>query len=112
MTKEGEGWEWYHSNQYDFVNNRQCFLGTLKGLLSCLESQKSGLSIKGQLLRQQVAYGYMGFGAMDILGVHPQNVRFQNVRFQNIQFQNVIFTKRQVYKTSGLQNVKFQNIRF
>ncbi len=42
--------------------------------------------------------------------VHPQNVRFQNVRFQNVRFQNVgnvRFTKRQVYKTSGLQNVRF-----
>ncbi len=42
--------------------------------------------------------------------VHPQNVRFQNVRFQNVRFQNVWnvrFTKRQVYKTSGLQNVRF-----
>ncbi len=37
--------------------------------------------------------------------VHPQNVRFQNVRFQNVW--NVRFTKRQVYKTSGLQNVGF-----
>ena len=43
-------------------------------------------------------------------GVHPQNVRLQNVRFQNVRFQNVWnvrFTKRQVYKTSGLQNVRF-----
>jgi len=47
--------------------------------------------------------------------VHPQNVRFQNVRFQNVRFQNVRFqnvwnvrfTKRQVYKMSGLQNVRF-----
>ncbi len=42
--------------------------------------------------------------------VHPQNVRFQNVRFQNVRFQNVWnvrLTKRQVYKTSGLQNVRF-----
>ncbi len=42
--------------------------------------------------------------------VHPQNVGFQNVRFQNVRFQNVWnvrFTKRQVYKTSGLQNVWF-----
>jgi hypothetical protein len=47
--------------------------------------------------------------------VHLQNVRFQNVRFQNVRFQNawfqnvwnVRFTKRQVYKTSGLQNVRF-----
>ena len=41
--------------------------------------------------------------------VHPQNVRFQNVRFQNVRFQNVRnvrFTKRQVYKMSGLQNVR------
>ncbi len=41
--------------------------------------------------------------------VHPQNVRFQNVRFLNVRFQNawnVRFTKRQVYKTSGLQNVR------
>ncbi len=37
--------------------------------------------------------------------VHPQNVRFQNLRFQNVR--NVRFTKRQVYKTSGLQNVRF-----
>ncbi len=37
--------------------------------------------------------------------VHPQNVRFQNVRFQNVW--NVRFTKRQVYKMSGLQNVLF-----
>ncbi len=37
--------------------------------------------------------------------VHPQNVRFQNVRFQNVW--NVRFTKRQVYKISGLQNVRF-----
>ncbi len=36
----------------------------------------------------------------DVLWVHPQNVRFQNVW-------NVRFTKRQVYKTSGLQNVSF-----
>ncbi len=45
----------------------------------------------------------------DIL-VHPQNVRFQNVRFHNVRFQNVLnvrFTKRQLYKTSGLQNVRF-----
>jgi hypothetical protein len=42
--------------------------------------------------------------------VHPQNGRFQNVRFQNVWFQNVgnvRFTKRQLYKTSGLQNVRF-----
>jgi len=42
-------------------------------------------------------------------GVHPQNVRLQNVRFQNVRFQNVWnvrFTKRQVYKTSGLLNVR------
>ncbi len=42
--------------------------------------------------------------------VHAQNVRFQNVRFQNVWFQNVWnvrLTKRQVYKTSGLQNVRF-----
>ncbi len=42
--------------------------------------------------------------------VHPQNVRLQNIRFQNSRFQNfwnVRFTKRQVYKTSGLQNVRF-----
>ncbi len=42
--------------------------------------------------------------------VHPQNVRFQNVRFQNVRFQNVWnvrVTKRQLYKTSGLQNVRF-----
>ncbi len=46
--------------------------------------------------------------------VHPQNVRFQNVRFKNVRFQNVWFqnvwnvrfTKRQVYKMSGLQNVR------
>ncbi len=41
--------------------------------------------------------------------VHPQNVRFQNVRFQNVRFPNVWnvrFTKRQVYKMSGLQNVR------
>jgi hypothetical protein len=38
-------------------------------------------------------------------GVHPQNVRFQNVWFQNVW--NVRFTKRQVYKMSGLQNVRF-----
>ncbi len=37
--------------------------------------------------------------------VHPQNVRFQNVWFQNVR--NVRFTKRQVYKMSGLQNVRF-----
>ncbi len=45
-----------------------------------------------------------------VLGVHPQNVRFQNVRFQNVRLQNVWnvrFTKRQIYKTSGLQNVRF-----
>ncbi len=36
--------------------------------------------------------------------VHPQNVRFQNVRIQNDW--NVRFTKRQVYKMSGLQNVR------
>jgi hypothetical protein len=33
-----------------------------------------------------------------------QNVRFQNVRFQNVW--NVRFTKRQLYKMSGLQNVR------
>ncbi len=33
--------------------------------------------------------------------VHPQNVRFQYVRFQIVRF-----TKRQVYKMSGLQNVR------
>ncbi len=41
--------------------------------------------------------------------VHPQKVRFQNVRFQNVRFQNVWnvrFTKRQVYKMSGLKNVR------
>ncbi len=52
---------------------------------------------------------FLGFCA-DVFRVHPQNVRFQNVRFQNVRFQNVWnvrFTKRQVYKTSGLQNVRF-----
>ncbi len=47
---------------------------------------------------------------INVLLVHPQNVRFQNVRFQKVRFQNVWhgrFTKRQVYKTSGLQNVRF-----
>ncbi len=42
--------------------------------------------------------------------VHPQNVSLQNVRFQNVRFQNiwnVRFTKRQLYKTSGLQNIRF-----
>ncbi len=117
--KRGGGREWYHSNHhYDFANNRRCFLGTLKGLLSCFESQKSGLSIKGQLLRRQVASGYMGFGAMDILKVHGQNVRFQNVRFQNAGFktssfkmsdlQNVRFTKRQIYKTSNFKTSGFK----
>ncbi len=46
--------------------------------------------------------------------VHPQNVRFQNVRFQTVRFQNVWnvrLTKRQVYKTSGLQNVRFTKPR-
>ncbi len=40
----------------------------------------------------------------------PSNVRFQNIRFQNVRVQNVRnvrFTKRQVYKTSGLQNARF-----
>ncbi len=41
---------------------------------------------------------------LNIFKVHPQNVRFQNLRFQNVR--NVRFTKRQVYKTSGLQNVR------
>ncbi len=30
----------YHSNLYDFAYNRQCLLGTLKGILSCFKSQK------------------------------------------------------------------------
>jgi hypothetical protein len=52
--------------------------------------------------------------------VHPQNFRFQNVRYQNVQFktsetsglQTIRFTKRQIYKTSGLQNVRLQNVKF
>ncbi len=40
-----------------------------------------------------------------VMMVHPQYVRFQNVRFQNVW--NVRFTKRQVYKMSGIQNVRF-----
>jgi hypothetical protein len=41
MTKEG-GREWYHHlNRYDFAYDRRCFLGTLKGILSCFKSQKT-----------------------------------------------------------------------
>jgi len=50
---------------------------------------------------------------LNVLLLHLQNVRFHNVRFTKRQvyktsgLQNVRFTKRQVYKMSGLQNVRY-----
>ncbi len=80
---------------------------------------------RSQWLSQQRHYTFIGYvGRPCILSprgvhctlytpnsnrVHPQNFRFQNVKFQNVLFQNVWnvrFTKRQLYKTSGLQNLR------
>ncbi len=60
-------------------------------------------------------------GTRGTVAIHSWNVRFQNVRFQSVGFhsvRNVTFTKRHVYKMSGLQNrsglqnVRLQNVRF
>jgi hypothetical protein len=45
-TKEG-GRECYYSNRYDLAYNRRCLLDTLKGLISCFQSQKTGFSVHG-----------------------------------------------------------------
>jgi hypothetical protein len=56
MTREG-GFEWYESNRKGFAYNRQCFLGTLKGLISRFKLQKTGFSV---LCTKNVASVLMG----------------------------------------------------
>jgi hypothetical protein len=44
-TKKRWGQEWYQLIRRDFLHNRRCFSGILKGLLSCFNFRKTGYSV-------------------------------------------------------------------
>ncbi len=48
QQKKRGGQEWYQSIRLDFVHNRQCFLGVLKGLIFCFKLKKTDFSVQGQ----------------------------------------------------------------
>jgi hypothetical protein len=49
MTREGQGGVGgIYRTIYDFAYNRHCYLYTLKGLISCFKSQKSGFSLEAK----------------------------------------------------------------
>ncbi len=80
-----------------------CRLWRLKWMAYCV----GGVGLCSERHEQRI---FLDWRTERVQMVHPQNVRFQNVRFQNVWFQNVWnvrFTKRNVYKMSGLQNVRF-----